>query len=342
VNLVKNMYNKFKDLEIYKSTDLQVDGFNQFTSSPVHQFTKVIIICGPTAVGKTELSIKLAKKFSGEIISADSRQIYRLMNIGTAKPKPDILAEIPHHLIDIKNPDEKYTAGDFVRDADAKIVEIGDRGHTTFVVGGTGFYIKSLLYGLCKTPKVPAKIREDLRKKISEKSSPYFYEKLKIIDPVVAENIHPNDSKRIIRALEVFQATGKPLSQFWKEFKQHKRYNHFTIYLAEDRETLYQKINERVDKMLKNGLLDEVKNLIKMGFNNQTIGLNCMGYKEMLAFIDGKIDWDATVKLIKQHMRNYAKRQFTWFAKSEMDLTIDAFYINLSYIEEKITEFLGK
>lgn len=313
---------------------------NQFTSSPIHQFTKIIIICGPTAVGKTELSIKLAKKFPLEIISADSRQIYRFMNIGTAKPKPDILAEIPHHLIDIKNPDEKYTAGDFTKDADRIISEIYERGKIPFIVGGTGFYIKSLLYGLCRTPKIPLNIRMDLQKQVKEKGSQYYYEKLKIIDPIVAEKIHPNDSKKIIRALEVYQFTGKPLSKFWREFKLNKRYNHFTIYLTEDRQILYKRINDRIDKMISDGLLDETKNLIREDFTEESVGMNSLGYKELLSYINGKSDWDTTVNLIKQHMRNYAKRQFTWFAKQEIDLTINASNLNLLSIEEKITKFL--
>ncbi|MBC8527732.1 MAG: tRNA (adenosine(37)-N6)-dimethylallyltransferase MiaA [Candidatus Cloacimonetes bacterium] len=304
--------------------------------------TKIIVICGPTAVGKTNLSFKLAKKFSGEIISADSRQIYKFMNIGTAKPKSDILAKIPHHLIDIKNPDEKYTAGDFAKDADKKIAEICDREHIPFIVGGTGFYIKSLLYGLCKTPKIPAKIRNDLRKKISEKGSSYYYEELKKVDTITAEKIHTNDSKRIIRALEIYQYTGKPLSEYWKEFKRQKRYEHFTIYLIDDRKKLYRKINERIDKMIKEGLLNEVKKLIKMGYSEKSIGMNTLGYKEFLAYLNKKLDWDTTVNLIKQHMRNYAKRQFTWFSKSEINLTIVASNINLFDIEEKISIFLGK
>lgn len=301
---------------------------------------KIIIICGPTAVGKTDLSIKLAKTFSGEIISADSRQIYKFMDIGTAKPKPLILSEILYHLINIKNPDEKYTAGDFTRDADKKIEEIHDRKHIPFIVGGTGFYIKSLLYGLCRTPRVPQKIRTNLQKEISEKGSNYFYEKLKEIDPIAADKIHSNDSKRIIRALEVFQVTGKPLSQFWEEFKLNKRYDHFTIYLTEERPILYEKINNRVDKMLTDGLLDEIKNHIKMGYNEKSVGMNTLGYKELFDFINDKSDWDSTVNLIKQNMRNYAKRQFTWFSKQEIHLTIYASNLNISNIEERILHFL--
>ncbi|MCK4357469.1 MAG: tRNA (adenosine(37)-N6)-dimethylallyltransferase MiaA [Candidatus Cloacimonetes bacterium] len=313
---------------------------NQFTSLPVHQFTKIIVICGPTAVGKTDLSIKLAKTFSGEIISADSRQIYKFMDIGTAKPNPTELTEIPHHLINIKNPDEKYTAGDFTRDADRIIEEIYERGKIPFIVGGTGFYIKSLLYGLCRTPRVPQKIRTNLQKEISEKGSNFFYNELKKIDPIAANKIHPNDSKRIIRALEVFQVTSKPLSQFWEELQLHKRYDHFTIYLTDERSILYEKINKRVDKMFADGLLDEIKNHIKMGYTKKSVGMNTLGYKELFDFINDKSDWDSTVNLIKQNMRNYAKRQFTWFSKQEIHLTINASNLNISNIEEKISQFL--
>ncbi|MBL7108004.1 MAG: tRNA (adenosine(37)-N6)-dimethylallyltransferase MiaA [Candidatus Cloacimonetes bacterium] len=303
---------------------------------------KIVIICGPTAVGKTALSLELARKFSGEIISADSRQIYKFMNIGTAKPTQKILTEIPHHLINIKNPDEKYTAGDFARNSDKKITEIYNRGHIPFVVGGTGFYIRTLLYGICKTPKIPQKVRRNLQKEISENGSSFFYEKLKKVDPIAAKKIHANDSKRIVRTLEVYRYTGKPLSDFWKEFRQKKRYDNFTIYLIDERKKLYEKINNRVEKMLSNGLLDEIKELKKMGYLEKNVGMNTLGYKELLQYLNKKLDFDEAVQLIKQHMRNYAKRQFTWFAKSKIDLTITASEINLSFIEGKISKFLGK
>lgn len=303
---------------------------------------KIIVICGPTGVGKTSLAMELAPRLNAEIISADSRQIYRNMDIGTAKPTKDEQKKIPHHLIDIKNPDEKYTAGDFAKDADIKIREIYQRNNIPFVVGGTGFYIKALINGLCQAPQVPQKVRKELKKRINSQNLTDFYNKLKQIDSVSAKKINPHDKNRIVRALEVFEATGKPLSSFWKTQDEHKRYNHFTIFLTADRKWLYRKIDERVDKMISQGLQKEVENLLQKGFQPNDPGMNTLGYKEMISYLQGKMSWEDTVDSIKKNMRHYAKRQFTWFKKSEINLTIDINTAKLSDIEKRIISFLGE
>lgn len=302
---------------------------------------KIIVICGQTAVGKTSLSLQLAKGFAGEIISADSRQIYRNLNIGTDKVSKSLRKGIPHHLIDIKNPDEKYTAGDFVRDADKIIEEIIDRGKMPFVVGGTGFYIKALLEGLCDIPPSDPQIRKLIENEIATRGSIAIYEELEKVDPVAAKRVHPNNERRIVHYLEVFRATGKPISEFWQAQKKKKRYDYFVIYLTLDRDKLYRRINDRVDQMIATGLISEVQHLLDMGFTKDLPGMNTLGYVEILDYINGETDREEAVKLIKQHMRNYAKRQYTWFSKINSDLTIYTDNLNLSIIKNQIETFIG-
>ncbi len=302
---------------------------------------KVIVICGPTGVGKSATALQLAEKLSGEIISADSRQIYKYMNIGTAKPTSDELAFIPHHLIDIITPDKKFTAGEFVKKADEAVITINRNKHIPFVVGGTGFYIKSLLYGLCKIPPIPAAIRNELKQETEKNGVQTLHKTLKEIDPVAAQKIESNDGNRIVRALEVYKATGMPISSFWQKDGLEKRYEHFTIFLNEERSILYKKINSRVDKMLQEGLFDEFKHLLEMGYTQDDPGMNSLGYKEFFDHINGVEDCYTTVELIKQHMRNYAKRQLTWFNKQEIHLTISPSKLTILDIENQIMEFLG-
>ncbi|MBS3740704.1 MAG: tRNA (adenosine(37)-N6)-dimethylallyltransferase MiaA [Candidatus Cloacimonetes bacterium] len=301
---------------------------------------KIIVICGPTGSGKTALSLKIAKGIDCEIVSADSRQVYRYLNIGTDKVSKKIRKEIPHHLIDIKNPDEKYTAGDFMRDADAAIKQIFDKGLFPMVVGGTGFYIKSLLYGLSNIPPIPGKIRKNLRQEMKQKSNEKLFEELKKVDPETASDIHPNDKKKIIRFLEVYRHTGRAISEFWADHIEKKRYNDYTIYLKPDRNKLYEKINDRVNKMVERGLVDEVDKLLQMGYKPSDPGLNTPGYKEIISYFNGKYDLQRAVELIKQHQRNYAKRQYTWFSGASIDLTISPTNLNISNIINKLIQFL--
>jgi len=302
---------------------------------------KVIVICGPTGVGKSAIALQLTEKLAGEIISADSRQVYKYMNIGTAKPTSDELALVAHHLIDIITPDKKFAAGEFVKKADAAVSKIKRNKHIPYIVGGTGFYIKTLLYGLCKIPPIPAEIRNELKLEVEEKGSQTLHQTLMKIDPISAQKIEPNDGNRIVRALEVYKETGMPISSYWQKDVLAQRYEHFTIFLNEERSILYKKINSRVDKMMQEGLFDEFNHLLEMGYTQNDPGMNSLGYKEFFDHINGVQDWHTTVELIKQHMRNYAKRQLTWFNKQQMHLTISPSKLTILDIENQIMEFLG-
>ena len=307
----------------------------------INNLPKLIVICGPTGVGKTLFALQLAEKLSAEIISADSRQIYKYMNIGIAKPTPEEVARVPHHLIDIIAPNQKFTAGEFVKRADTAVSEINKSKHIPFIVGGTGFYIKSLLFGLCKIPPISATIRNKLKLEVEENGAQALHQMLKEVDPIAAQKIEPNDGNRIVRALEVYHETGIPISSYWQRDALEQRYQHFTIFLNEERSILYKKINTRVDRMMQNGLFDEFKHLLEMGYTSSDPGMNSLGYKEFFDHVNGFQDWHATVELIKQHMRNYAKRQLTWFGKQEIHLTISPSELTIFDIENQIMEFLG-
>ena len=301
----------------------------------------VIIVQGPTAVGKSTLALKLAEELNSEIISADSRQVYKYLNIGTAKPSPEEQEKVKHHLIDIITPDEEYSAGDFVHDAHDIIVEQSKRGLFPIVVGGTGFYIKSLLEGIFQSLDVPREIREKLKKTGEEKDSAYLYEKLKKVDPCSANRANPNDLNRIIRALEVYEFTGKTITQLWKENPSTgKNYRTLNILISEDRDILYDRINERVDMMLEKGLLKELENVLNMGYTQSSPGLNTVGYKELLSYLDGNSNLVQCIEEIKKHTRNYAKRQFTWHRKIDFDLTLQASNINISEVINLISGFV--
>ena len=273
------------------------------------------IIGGPTAVGKTSLSVKLAKAINGEIISADSMQIYKFMDIGTAKVTEEESEGILHYLIDIREPQEKYSVAEFSNDARKIIKDIMSRGKTPIIVGGTGLYLNSLLYGINFDENIDMEYRRSEEKKI-EKYPEYLeelYEKLKKIDPESAEKLSPIDSRRIIRALEMHHVTGKTKSQIELENRENNEFKFKLFVLSSERNILYERINKRVDIMLDQGLIDEVKN-IKNNFS-KTSG-QAIGYKEVLMYLNNEIDYEEMSELIKQRSRNYAKRQFTWFRKN--------------------------
>ncbi len=301
----------------------------------------LIIIQGPTAVGKSTLAYKLVQELNTEIISADSRQVYKYLDIGTAKPSKEIQSKIKHHLIDIVYPDEEYSAGDFVKDSEKLIYEIQKKDKLPLIVGGTGFYIKALTEGIFKAPSIPKEIREKLIQTSEEKGSEFLYEYLKEKDPSSAERANPNDVHRIIRALEVYEATGKTITQLWQENpSDKKKYKTFNILISEDREILYKRINNRVDEMLKNGLLNEMKELLEKGYNENSPGMNTVGYKELFPYFEEIINLEECIREIKKNTRNYAKRQLTWYRKIDFDLTLQASNINFSIILRKIREFI--
>lgn len=280
----------------------------------------LIVIAGPTGVGKTELAHCLAHKLDGEIISADSRQVYRYMDIGTAKPSKSLQDEIPYHLIDIVAPEENFTVADFKVMSEKIIEQVHSRGKLPFLVGGTGLYIKAVTTGLFPSPPPSDSLRQKFQLQASKFGQRYLYEKLYEVDKEKAKKIEPNDTRRIIRALEVFYQTGFPISQLQKHRTQKKEYNLIMICLNKDREILYHQINERVNKMIKEGLVEEVKTLLKMGYHENLISMEAVGYKQIIDYLRGNYSLDETIEMIKRQTRNFAKRQLTWF-RSEKRFT---------------------
>lgn len=299
---------------------------------------KIIIITGPTASGKTKLSIDIAKQFNGEIISADSIQIYKEANIGSAKVTHEEMQNIPHHLINICNPADSFSAGQFVELARKLIIEITKKGKLPIIVGGTGLYISSLLYPLSTTAKRNEQLRKELEQLREREGQIALYNKLKEIDSITAMKIHPNQTDRIIRAIEIYYETGIKKSQLIKS--QQSDYDYLLLIISGEREDIYKKINERVDKMINNGLIEEVENLVKKyHLTNENQLMQGIGYKETLMYLNNEISKEELAELIKQRTRNYAKRQLTWFKKmpNANFITLN----NISEITNKVEDFLG-
>lgn len=293
----------------------------------------LFILVGPTAIGKTSLSIELAKRLNGEIISADSMQIYKYMDIGTAKITNEEKEDIAHFLIDEVNPDEEFSVSDFQSMAKNYIKEISERDKLPMVVGGTGLYINSLIYDLDFTSSVSNWVlRTKYEKEAREYGNEYLYKKLKEIDPSSASRIHMNNTKRVIRALEVYNETGKPMSDFYKDFrKPNEEFNITMIGLTMDREKLYERINKRIDIMMNEGLVLEVKKLLEKGYNENLTSMQGIGYKEIVKYLKGEYSLEEATDLIKKGSRRYAKRQLTWFRREEI-----IHWINLDDFNNKI------
>lgn len=279
----------------------------------------VIVIAGPTASGKTRLSIELAKKLDGEIISADSMQVYRHMDIGTAKPDREEMSGIRHYLIDEVPPDKEFSVAKFQELALKYVSEVLDMGKVPIIAGGTGLYINSLVYNINFSETISDwELRERLQKEAEEKGNRALYEQLKEIDPEAAARIHENDTKRIIRAIEVYTHTKQPISEHLKQSRLvPPPYRYLVFGLRMDREKLYERINRRVDRMLEKGLVDEVRKLMEMGYEKSTIAMQGLGYKEIVSYLKGEISLDEAVYIIKRDTRHYAKRQMTWFKRIE-------------------------
>lgn len=275
---------------------------------------KIIVIVGPTAVGKTQLGITLAKAFDGEVINGDSMQVYKQLNIGTAKVTDEEADGVTHHLIDIKSTDESYSVSDFKKDAREKIHELIDQERLPIVVGGTGLYIESLLFDVTHGGKAEPNptFRDEMNHFAHEKGREALHQLLQDKDPKAAENIHPNNVRRVIRALEVIHETGKKFSDHQNERKQEPVFDAYVIALNTDREVLYDRINQRVDLMLDTGLLEEARWLYET-YEGDLQSKKGIGYKEFEAYLRGDQSYDEAVMMIKQHSRNYAKRQLTWF-----------------------------
>ncbi len=285
----------------------------------------LLILAGPTAVGKTSISIELAKRLKGEIISADSMQIYKHMNIGSAKIMKEDMQGISHHLIDFIEPHKEFSAAEFKKHAEKTIDEILKRKKLPILVGGTGLYINSLIYnyGFTKADK-DENYRNFLVEQAEKFGKEYVHSLLKPVDIESYNRLYPNDIKRVIRALEVYKLTGKTISEYNNnEDIYNIPYNIYYFVLTMDRQKLYNRINDRVDKMIEEGLVEEVIKLKKMGYNSDMQAMKGIGYKEILFYLDGKITLEEAVDMIKQGTRNYAKRQLTWFRKDARAIWIN-------------------
>lgn len=285
---------------------------------------KVIVICGPTASGKTALSIELAKKINGEIISSDSMQIYKDMDIGTAKPTIEEMQGIKHYLIDFIKPDQRYSVADFKNDAEKAIEEIIAKGKTPIIVGGTGLYVDSLIYGIeYQDIKLDEKYRQELEEIAEKNGLQELYEKAKEIDSKAMEKISINDKKRIIRVLEIYKATGKTKTeQEIESRKKEIKYDYRVFAINMDREKLYERINKRVDIMLEQGLIEEVKQVLQR-YDKFPTAMQGLGYKEVVEYLEEKVTKEEMIEKIKMETRRYAKRQITWFKKNKQTIWID-------------------
>ena len=284
----------------------------------------IIVICGPTASGKTALSINLAKKIDGQIISADSMQIYKDMTIGTAKPTKQEMDGIKHYLIDCVSPSIRYSVADFKKDATEAIEEILRNKKNPIIVGGTGLYIDSLVYGINYVEtETDLEYRKYLENLIQEKGLDYVYNLAKQIDSKAMEKISPNDQKRICRVMEIYKATGKTKSQIDAESRAKEIPYNFKIFaISMDRDKLYDRINKRVDIMINDGLIDEVKNLIEK-YSDMPTALQGLGYKEIVKYLNGDYSKEDAIEKIKQETRRYAKRQLTWFRRNKEIIWLD-------------------
>ena len=279
---------------------------------------KVIIICGPTGIGKTSVGIRLAEKLGGEIISADSMQIYRYMDIGTAKPTVDEQSRVFHHMIDIVDPDEDFDAVRFAEMARQKVMQLHQRGIIPVIVGGTGLYIKALLQGLFHSNPVDPAIRERLNKEVAENGGGGLYDRLRQVDQETAERLHPNDTYRIIRALETIESSGRSISEHHQDHRfEDEPFNAMKIGLQMDRQALYDRIDRRVDIMIGAGLVDEVKKLLGLGYFADLKSMQSIGYRHTVDFIEGRLSWDDCLRTLKRDTRRFAKRQFTWFGADQ-------------------------
>ena len=279
----------------------------------------IIVLTGPTAVGKTEISIELAKAAGGEIISADSMQVYKQMDIGTAKIKKEQMQGVTHYMIDEWNPDEEFNVMIFQKCVKEIMEDIYNRGKIPILVGGTGFYIQAVLNDIAFTKeKQGDEIRADLQNLAKEKGASYLHHELQKVDKESAEAIHPNNIKRVIRALEYFQSTGQKFSDHNKEERQKgSPYNFLYLVLTMNREVLYERIDKRVDQMMEEGLVKEVKELLDAGYSRNLVSMQGLGYKEFFDYFDGEMSLEETVDKVKRDTRRFAKRQLTWFRREK-------------------------
>lgn len=275
----------------------------------------LLTIVGPTAVGKTALSLRLAEALNAEIISADSRQVYQELTIGTAKPTPEEQRQVPHHFINERSIfGDPYSAGTFADEANERIRQIQRRGRHPLIVGGSTLYVHALQFGIADVPEVDESVRAHIEGRLDDEGAEALYEELKQVDPHQADRMDPTKTQRLVRALEVYHGTGRPLT-YYHQNQSEPPFSYRTIVLNRERTTLYKRIEKRVDRMLENGLMDEVGDLLNHGIDPERQPLRTIGYREPIEYLDGKIDYDEMVRLIKRNSRRYAKRQLTWFRR---------------------------
>jgi tRNA dimethylallyltransferase len=286
---------------------------------------RITVICGPTCVGKTSVAIEVASALGAEIINADSMQIYRYMDIGTAKPSSQEQARILHHMIDIVDPDEPFDAQQYSDMGRKLISQLSEEDIPVVVAGGTGLYIRALLEGLFQAGSGNLKLRMDLNQEAQTRGVDHLYRRLCECDPTSAAKIHPHDTFRLVRALEIFQTTGQPISAWHREHRQTPPlFDVLKIGLYRQREILYERINRRVDLMIEEGLLDEVKSLLNRGYSSELKSLQSIGYRHIIDFIESRLSWDDTLQTLKRDTRRYAKRQLSWFNSDSQIKWIDA------------------
>ncbi|MFY9113932.1 MAG: tRNA (adenosine(37)-N6)-dimethylallyltransferase MiaA [Dethiobacteria bacterium] len=312
-----------------------------FTPNGGKDLPGLMVIVGPTAIGKSRLALEIAPKIDGEIVSADSAQVYRYLNIGTAKPSRLEQKKVRHHLIDIIDPARQFSVAHYQKLARNVIPEIFARGRRPIIVGGTGLYVKSITDGYVFSSSGRNKeLRERLNKIAVEKGSKYLHHQLKEKDPESALRIHPRDKRRIIRALEVYYTEGRRISKQWQETREHKpRYRFVMVGLTLNRDELYARINRRTDDMIKNGFIEEVETLL-MKYSKEAPGLQILGYRQLVNYLEGHCTLEESMETIKKETRNYAKRQFTWFRRDERIHWFDTRRINIDDFVENINSSL--
>lgn len=301
---------------------------------------KLVVLTGPTAVGKTKLSIELAKRIGGEIISADSAQVYKHMDIGSAKIRPEEMEGIPHYLVDELEPSEEFNVVVFQQKTKQYMQEIYEWGHIPILVGGTGFYIQAVLYDInFSVDDDNHQIREELESLAKEKGAEFMHEELRKVDPVSADAIHANNVKRVIRALEYYKLTGQKISEHNEEQRKNESPYDFSYFVLNDhRDLLYERIDKRVDEMVTEGLIEEVKHLKELGYDRSYVSMQALGYKEIFSFLDGEISLDDAVYIIKRDTRHFAKRQITWFKREKEVIWVNKPEFN--YNNKEILDFM--
>lgn len=300
---------------------------------------QVPVLLGPTGVGKTGLAVTIAEEVGAEVISCDSRQVYRFMDIGTAKPTKAEQRRVRHHLIDVADPDEEYNAGRYAREALEVIGRLSKKGMPFLVVAGTGLYLRAVLRGFFDAPGIPNEIKKRIATEAKKLGQKAMHERLKQVDPESGRRIHPNDPQRTMRALEVYEATGKPLSEWWRNGRAvRKEHEPRLVGMTRPRDVLYDRIDKRVEEMIDQGLVEECHFLLTRGYSPELNSLRTLGYREVFEHLEGKRDLPTTVALIQKNTRNYAKRQMTWF-RGEPDVEwLDAEALSGQELRDKVLQ----